>query len=418
MSAVEKALYGLILTVILLLAFSGILSQGLAETWSGFLLLQQHPGRLINDFTAIGGPGAAFLNAAVTGAMTVVLIRISSIRLSGPTIAAVFTIMGFSLFGKTPVNIAPIIFGVFLSSLLVKKTFKSYSIIAFFGTALGPLITYLTFEAGFTGVHALLIGFCGGVVAGIILPALAMAMLKMHEGYNLYNIGLTCGFFALFAAALLTAANRDLSVTIIWNSDSSWLLISLVPAVSLLFIGWGLVLDGFKKGITGMIEIHSLTGRLPSDFIDMVSPGAALINAGVLGLVGSAYILLVGGDFNGPTIGGLFTVIGFATFGKHLKNSIPVAVGVIAATLLFGKSLIAPGPILALLFGTTLAPLAGEFGPFIGVVAGFMHLLIVERTAAWHGGLDLYNNGFAGGLVATFMVAVIEWVRSNKKGNI
>jgi hypothetical protein len=412
---VEKSLYGLILTVILLFSFSGILYQGLSETWAGFLLLQQHPGRLINDYTAIGGTGAAFLNAAVTGAMTLILIRISSVRLSGPTIAAVFTIMGFSLFGKTPVNIAPIFLGVFIAALLVKKPFRSYSLIAFFGSALGPLVTYLTFEAGFTGIPALLVGFFGGVTVGIILPSLAMAMLKMHEGYNLYNIGLTCGFFALFAAALLTAANRDLSVTVIWNSDASWLLISLVPAVSLLFIVWGGVMDGPREGIKGMKKIFSLSGRLPSDFIEMVSPGASLVNAGVLGLLGSAYILVVGGDFNGPTIGGLFTVIGFATFGKHLKNTIPVAIGVVAATLLFGKSLTAPGPILALLFGTTLAPLAGEFVPFIGIIAGFFHLLIVERTAAWHGGLDLYNNGFAGGLVATLIVAIIEWVRSNKQ---
>jgi hypothetical protein len=39
---------------------------------------------------------------------------------------------------------------------------------------------------------------------------------------------------------------------------------------------------------------------------------------------------------------------------------------------------------------------------------------MVERTAAWHGGMDLYNNGFAGGLTAAFFVAVIEWRRSNK----
>ncbi|HDQ14008.1 MAG TPA: DUF1576 domain-containing protein, partial [Sediminispirochaeta sp.] len=67
------------------------------------------------------------------------------------------------------------------------------------------------------------------------------------------------------------------------------------------------------------------------------------------------------------------------------------------------------------LFGTTLAPLAGEFGVIVGFVAGFTHLLMVERTAAWHGGFDLYNNGFAGGLTATFFLAIIEWFNSNKR---
>jgi len=42
----------------------------------------------------------------------------------------------------------------------------------------------------------------------------------------------------------------------------------------------------------------------------------------------------------------------------------------------------------------------------------------VERTGAWHLGVNLYNNGFAGGLTATFFVAVIEWYRSNRPGRL
>jgi hypothetical protein len=93
-----------------------------------------------------------------------------------------------------------------------------------------------------------------------------------------------------------------------------------------------------------------------------------------------------------------------------------VLVGVVAATLLFGKPLAAPGPLLAALFGTTLAPLAGEFGPLAGIAAGFLHLALVERTGAWHLGLNLYNNGFAGGITATLLLAVIEWYRAARGG--
>jgi len=38
----------------------------------------------------------------------------------------------------------------------------------------------------------------------------------------------------------------------------------------------------------------------------------------------------------------------------------------------------------------------------------------VETTAAWHGGLDLYNNGFAGGLTATLIIAVLQWYSTNR----
>jgi hypothetical protein len=68
------------------------------------------------------------------------------------------------------------------------------------------------------------------------------------------------------------------------------------------------------------------------------------------------------------------------------------------------------------LFGTTLAPLAGEFGPLVGLAAGFVHLVMVEQTAPWHLGMNLYNNGFAGGLTATYFVALIEWLRANRGG--
>ena len=42
----------------------------------------------------------------------------------------------------------------------------------------------------------------------------------------------------------------------------------------------------------------------------------------------------------------------------------------------------------------------------IGVAAGFIHLVVVHNVGIIHGGLNLYNNGFAGGLVATAIVAI------------
>jgi hypothetical protein len=409
----EKHLYRLVLVTIGIFALTGLLRDGPAQAVQGFLTLQQHPSRLISDFTVIGGNGGALLNAALMGAFALALIRLNRVRLAGPTMAAIFTIMGFSLFGKTALNAIPVMLGVFLAGKLVGKPFRNYIIIAMFGTALGPLVTFMVYEAGFTGVPAVLMGTVTGMAAGMALPALAMAMLRLHEGFNLYNIGLTSGFFGLFAAAVLAAAKRDISITIIWNDIPSLDLMLIIPVIALLFIVWGLAMDGRDIG-KNLLAIMKLTGRLPSDFMENVSPGSALVNTGLLGLAGSAYLFIIGADFNGPTIGGLLTIMGFASFGKHPRNCWPIAVGVITATLVFGKSLTAPGPVLALLFGTTLAPLAGEFGPWIGMAAGFVHLVMVERTAAWHGGMDLYNNGFAGGLTAAFFVAVIEWRRSNK----
>jgi hypothetical protein len=146
----------------------------------------------------------------------------------------------------------------------------------------------------------------------------------------------------------------------------------------------------------------------------MASMPGTLLNSGLIGLAGSIYVHFSGAPFNGPVIGGLLTIMGFAAFGTHLKNSWPVVAGVIAATLLTGNSLSAPGPILAAIFCTTLAPLAGEFGVIAGLSAGFVHFLMVMQSGSWHGGMNLYNNGFAGGLTAAMMVSVIQWYKSNK----
>ena len=85
--------------------------------------------------------------------------------------------------------------------------------------------------------------------------------------------------------------------------------------------------------------------------------------------------------------------MGFGAFGTHIKNSWPVVTGVIAAAFITGNDLNAPGPVLAAVFVTTLSPLAGEFGIFPGIIAGFIHLLMVLQTGSWQGGMNLYNNG-------------------------
>jgi hypothetical protein len=413
MLAYEKTTFRLLLISSTGIILLGLVAGGFTATIEGLWRLQLHAARLINDYTVIGGSGGALVNTGLMGILSLLLVKVAGVAISGPTVAATLTIMGFSLFGKTPLNVLPIIFGVWLASRVAGKPFKSYLLMAMFGTALGPLVSFMVFEAGLTGLPAIGLGILAGTIAGFSLPPLAMAMLRMHEGFNLYNIGLTCGFFGLFAAAILAGARRNIDIRVIWNDQPALELILLVPLLSLLFIVWGALMDGRKLG-GNLKKIMSMTGRLPSDFMESVSPGASLVNAGLLGIAFSIYLMVIKADINGPVIGGLLTVMGFACFGKHPRNCWPVSAGVIIATLLFGKSLTAPGPVLALLFSTTLAPLAGEFGPLIGMAAGFVHLLMVERSAAWHGGLDLYNNGFAGGLTATLFVAVIQWFRSNK----
>ena len=54
------------------------------------------------------------------------------------------------------------------------------------------------------------------------------------------------------------------------------------------------------------------------------------------------------------------------------------------------------------------------YGIIPGVIAGGLHLALVMNIGIIHGGINLYNNGFSGGLVAGFLVPIID---AFKKGD-
>jgi hypothetical protein len=409
----ERKLYYLTWAVLAAILVAGFAAQGAADTLRGVWYLQLHPARLINDYTAIAGAGATKVNAALVAIIGLILIRLSGTRVSGPTISAVYTMLGFGFFGKTPLNSLPIILGVYVAARLAGKKFNEYILIALFGTALAPIVSMVAVELIAPGASSWIAAVAAGIGFGILLPPAAMVMLRFHQGYNLYNIGLTSGFLGLFAASLVIAAGGLLPGSMIWNLDPPLVLRLLIPALSVVLLAAGL-LGASRSALRDFVRINRLSGRLPSDFMDMVSIRGTLVNMGVLGLASWVYVLAVGAPLNGPVIGGILTIVGFGGFGKHPANCWAVMAGVLAATLLFGVEPAAPGAILAILFGTTLAPLAGDFGIGIGFVAGFLHLVMVSRSGAWHTGLSLYNNGFAGGLTATLLAGFMEWYQANR----
>jgi len=380
----------------------GLFYEPLPSIWSGWQRILKTPGMLVSDYLEIGGLGAAMVNAGLVGLTGLLLAYLNGVLLSGPTIAAVFTMAGFGLFGKNVWSIWPIILGVALFSRVVRRPFKSYILVALFGTALAPLVTQVTYGFGL----GVVIGVLAGIAVGFLLPPLAVYMLRLHQGYNIYNVGLTCGFLGIFVTALLEGAGLSTALPFQWSVRYSRVLQlgSLVYVSSMLLAGAVLV-----RGLGGVRELVGEAGTLPTDFVELYGPGATLLNMGLVGLMGWGYIALVGGTYNGPTVGGVLTMVGFAAFGKHVLNVPPVMLGVYLGSRLLVWEPTQAGPLLAALFATTLAPLSGQFGPLVGLLAGAIHLALVMRTAAWFAGLNLYNNGFAGGLTATLLVSIIGW---------
>ena len=124
---------------------------------------------------------------------------------------------------------------------------------------------------------------------------------------------------------------------------------------------------------------------------------------------------------NGPTICGILTIVGFSSTGKHIRNIAPVMFGVYLASFTKKWNINDPSPILALLLSTTLAPVAGKFGVVAGLIAGYLHSSVAWQVGSVYGVVNLYNNGFAGGIVAIFLVPVIQSIcdrRARARGGL
>lgn len=379
---------------------------------TGMYKIINSPDTLITDYILVGGHGAAFVNSGLLALSALYIAHRQRIIMTGATMAAVFTVAGFGLFGKNIFNVWPIIIGVWLYSLIKKDPFKNYILIALFGTALSPVVSEVAFALGLDPHIGIIAGVIAGILSGIILPPLSKYFVSIHQGYNLYNIGFTAGFIGTIFMSILRGFGLQIKGDMYWMEglNKQYLLPLFLYFGSMIIIG--LILS--QSPLNKLKSILKKSGRIVTDFVIISGFGASLINMGIMGIIGIAYISLVSGDFNGPTIGALLTMTGFGAFGTHPKNALPVIFGVFIASSVSVWPVNAAGPLLAALFGTTLAPIAGGFGWISGIVAGALHLFIVMNVGYLHGGFNLYNNGFSGGIVATILLPILESLKEEK----
>ena len=211
---------------------------------------------------------------------------------------------------------------------------------------------------------------------------------------------------AFVMVCILKSFGLESESVMIWREGRPlWIALGLYGYFLVTFL-FGLYLT--KGDLTGIRKIWRHPGRAVADFILMEGVGSTLMNMAMVGAVCETYILLVGGDLSGPVVGAILTAYGFAAFGAHVKNYLPVLCGVFLSTFVNQFTPTMPGLQLAAIFAVGLAPIAGRFGVIAGIVAGMLHVAIVTCTSQMYGGLNLYNNGFSAGWVAIIMVPGLE----------
>lgn len=390
----------------------GLIVSPLGEIGEGLLKILLARDTLITDYIGVGGMGAAFVNAGLLTLVTAGIYRVSATKIGGGAIACMMLVLGFGLFGKNLLNVWPIVGGVYLYALYKKEPFSAHINTAFFGCALAPVFSEILFSTALPFAVGLPLGLATGLLMGFMLPAAAAQLFKAHMGFSLYNMGFTAGIVGTLVVAIYKSYGFVPDPVFIWTTGNNGLLGSFLAVLFLGLAGTGLWLD--RAALSKMKNLVALSGQSPSDFIEKVGIGPTLVNMGATGAIGMAYVLLVGSDLNGPVIGAIFTIVGFAAYGKHPRNIVPIMAGVFIGSLAKPWGAADPSIVLAALFGTTLAPISGRFGWHWGIVAGFVHSSAAQSVGVLHGGLNLYNNGFAAGIVASVLAPVIIAIQWRK----
>ncbi len=382
------------------------------DLWARLGQLWFAPAQLTHDFSKLYGVDAALWNASILFAFNVLLLKITKVEMSGFVYATLFTVLGFSFIGITLINAIPLYLGAWIYDRFSELEFTNIIVVVMMGTSLGPVVNHLL---GFTdlGLWRFGLAIISGILCGFYLVPMTKLVYPWHNGFNLYNVGFTTGIIGMVVQVILTTFGMGSSRVVILNDSShlaldlsAWIVIGGFALIALLNrdITWSAVKQLFQHG-----------GKSPADFWMENPQGVVIFNMALLGALGMGLTLMFGGVINGPILAAVFSMIGFGAFGKHPMNSWAPIAGSALMAIVLGKSLDSSGVMSVILFTSCLAPITLHFGIGWGIVGGALHLLLAPVLGDVHGGLNLYNNGYTAGVVATFLTLTAHILRKDLK---
>ena len=385
------------------------------EIMDGMVIILTAPNILVTDYIYIAGLGATFVNVGIMGLLAIFVLSATRHRPFGLDMGVLGLVTGFAFFGKNPLNMLPILIGAYLFSRFSKRPFEENVVPALLGNALAPAVSQLAHVDHIPTSLGIVLGAFVGIFIGFTISPLAAWMRRAHEGYNLYNIGFTGGIFALSLMALYRNLGIEFEPRALWSSGNNTTLMIFLAIVSVYFIVIGMMTDTGQK-----VTLKDILLMKTEDF-DYFKwyREKSYIAMGILGVASFAFMLVMQAEYTGLAIGAILSIIGFGAFGKSLLHAIPIVVGTLLADfanfLSFGEDVNSNGNLVAILFSTCLTPISKTFGWKWGVIAGFMHLSLATNISIFHGGMNLYNNGLAGGIVAFMLLPIIRVFLSRKE---
>lgn len=379
-----------------------------SEFISGYIEILKSESILLTDYVVIGGIGPTLFNSGSLMLLSYLLVKKLGLRINGSIFAGILTIGGFAFFGKNLLNVSIIYFGVYLYARYRRIKLKSVIVVFLFATGISPLSSVIMFGSSWEYYISIPVGIFAGVFSGFLLVELSSHVITFHKGYDLYNVGFAGGILAFVYFSVFKLFDVEYETNLIYTNSQHNLLLILFLFICFIYIVLGFILNDFS--LQGYNKIVKLSGKAVTDFTRKNNYGLTMFNVGLTGLAALGMLMLLNVHINGPVFGGLFTVLGFSAFGKHIRNILPPMIGVVLVTWIFGIELSVP-VVLAVIFSTGLAPIAGDYGIFFGILAGMLHLPVNLSLSQLHGGVLLYSNGFAAAFTAVIINTIIQTFR-------
>lgn len=371
---------------------------------------------LLTDYIVLSGTGSALFNSAILTLFNLYFFKKLKLKPNGIIISSLFLVSGFSFMGKNPFNIWPFYIGGFIYSKVHNIEYKNVFIISMLSTSLSPLISVLILSLKYGLMISLFLSAIIGSFLGYVMPAVSSQILMAHSGYSIYNMGFAAGLTGVLTFSVLKMLKIPVESNFIVNDVPDHRLHLFFAGYFILLILYGYMTNGWS--FDGYLTLMTRSGRLVTDMTRLDGFSISFVNMGLMGLIAIIYVFLLGGILNGATIAAVLAVSGFGSFGKHPKNTIPILAGVAFSALIFKMDISSTHVITAGLFGTTLAPIVGEYGSIYGLILGFLHLSLIGTIGPLHGGIHLYNNGLSGGIVATLFMPMLDALKKEKHNAI
>ena len=389
--------------------------------------------KISTNYFAMGGYAATFFNMGLVGLLCTVLCFLPGCKPNNVTTLAVLLTIGFASWGMNLVNMIPTMLGVALYAAVKKEKLGAMSNAMMYSTGIAPLISDLLLRypnAEAIGFNWLGLGLAlfVGLIIGFFLPAgLAHAPI-CHKGYDHYSAALPVGLTAFFLRAVLYNVMLGKSPAALGLSTMAALDVT-APVATNVFAITVFVL---------CIVFAILMGCKPKDYLALMKDSGHgvcfttkygyapfLMNVGVFGLMIVGYFNLAGwidgkDVWTGMTFGIVFCMLSTCNSGSHPRNVLPIMVGYVVTSFLFGWIFQALGGdkyaltigsqtiLIGLCYANGLSPIAGKYGFGFGVLAGAVHYLLVSAVPDTHGGFLLYNGGVTAALICLMLVPQLE----------